>query len=322
MFSSWKKLSFIFALIAIMVIAGCSGGGNTDGDTGNNGEAEDTNDNTEVEDSADSGSDVNYSEELGYAITGIEPGAGVFKASEAAVEEYGLDGWEVEASSSGAMAVALGEAIDKEEPIIVTGWSPHWKFAKYDLKYLEDPQGVFGDAETINTTVRQGLEDDMPEAYQVLDNFYWTPDDLEEVMLKISDGADPRDAAQEWIDDNADTVAEWTEGVDSVDGDAIELVYVEWDTEIGSTNMIGLVLEDLGYNVEVTPLDNAVMWEAVATGEADAMVAAWLPGTHGDLYEQYKDDLIDLGPNLEGAKIGLVVPSYMDIDSIEDLEAK
>src|SRR5690625_2124441 len=107
MFSSWKKLSFIFALIAIMVIAGCSGGGNTDGDTGNNGEAEDTNDSTEVEDSADSGSDVNYSEELGYAITGIEPGAGVFKASEAAVEEYGLDGWEVEASSSGAMAVAL-----------------------------------------------------------------------------------------------------------------------------------------------------------------------------------------------------------------------
>ena len=64
------------------------------------------------------------------------------------------------------------------------------------------------------------------------------------------------------------------------------------------------------------------MWEAVATSEADAMVAAWLPGTHGDLYEQYQDQLIDLGPNLEGAKIGLVVPSYMDIDSIEDLRYK
>ena len=51
-----------------------------------------------------------------------------------------------------------------------------------------------------------------------------------------------------------DTVAEWTEGVDEVDGDAIEFVYVEWDTEIGSTNVIGLVLEDLGYDVTVTPL--------------------------------------------------------------------
>ena len=309
MFTSLKRLGIISGLSATLLLAACGGSGSEEG-TDN-----------ESTDGAANG-DVKYGEEMNYQITGIEPGAGVFKASEDAIEEYGLDGWEVQASSSGAMATALGEAIDNEEPIIVTGWSPHWKFAKYDLKYLEDPKGVFGEAETINTMVREGLEDDMPEAYQVLDNFYWSPDDLEEVMLKISDGADPRDAAQEWIDENQDTVAEWTEGVDEVDGDAIELVYVEWDTEIGSTNMIGLVLEDLGYDVTVTPLDNAVMWEAVATGEADAMVAAWLPGTHGDLFEQYQDELIDLGPNLEGAKIGLVVPEYMDIDSIEDLDTK
>ncbi len=309
MFKSLRRLGIIAGLIAILALAACGG------------TEDDTNDTDSTDEGTTEGS-TNYGEEMKYQITGIEPGAGVFKASENAVEEYGLDGWEVQASSSGAMATALGEAYDNEEPIIVTGWSPHWKFAKYDLKYLEDPKGVFGEEETINTMVREGLEDDMPEAYQVLDNFYWTPDDLEEVMLKISDGVDPRDAAGEWIDDNQDTVAEWTDGVDEVDGEEIELVYVEWDTEVGSTNMIGLVLEDLGYDVTVTPLDNAVMWEAVATGEADAMVAAWLPGTHGDLFEEYKDELIDLGPNLEGAKIGLVVPTYMDIDSIEDLDTK
>ena len=54
--------------------------------------------------------DVKYGEEMNYHITGIEPGAGVFKASENAIEEYGLEGWEVQASSSGAMATALGEA--------------------------------------------------------------------------------------------------------------------------------------------------------------------------------------------------------------------
>lgn len=304
-----KKLSVITGLSATLLLAACGGSGGDEGTT---------------DEGADSGAngDVNYGEQMNYQITGIEAGAGVFKASENAIEEYGLEGWEVQASSSGAMATALGEAIENEEPIIVTGWSPHWKFAKYDLKYLDDPKGVFGEAETINTMVREGLENDMPEAYQVLDNFYWTPEDIESVMLKISEGADPRDAAQEWIDENEDKVAEWTEGVSEVDGDEIELVYVEWDTEVSSTNVVGLVLEDLGYNVTITPLDNAVMWEAVATSEADAMVAAWLPGTHGDLYEQYQDQLIDLGPNLEGAKIGLVVPSYMDIDSIEDLDTK
>ena len=60
----------------------------------------------------------------------------------------------------------------------------------------------------------------------------------------------------------------------------------------------------------------------LASGEADAMVAAWLPATHAAYYEKYKDDFDDLGPNLEGAKIGLVVPSYVTIDSIEEIRKK
>lgn len=262
------------------------------------------------------------SEDVNYTITGIEAGAGVVQASENAVEEYGLDGWDVQTSSSGAMATELGEAISNEEPIIVTGWSPHWKFSEYDLKYLDDPKGVFGEAEIIGTMVREGLEEDEPEAFKLLDQFAWDAEDLEAVMLEIQHDVDPEVAAAEWIEENEELVATWTEGVSEVDGNEIELVYVLWDTEIASTHVVAHVLEDLGFDVTITSLDNAVMWEAVASGQADGMVAAWLPGTHGELYEQFKDELVDLGANLEGAKIGLVVPSYMDIDSIEDLEAK
>ena len=71
----------------------------------------------------------------------------------------------------------------------------------------------------------------------------------------------------------------------------IKLSYVEWDSEVASTNVIKKVLEDEGYNVEITPLDNSVMWKSVADGETDAMVSAWLPGTHKDLYKKYKDDM-------------------------------
>lgn len=264
----------------------------------------------------------NLSEDVDYTITGIEAGAGVVQASEDSLVEYDLDGWEVQTSSSGAMATELGEAISNEEPIIVTGWSPHWKFSEYDLKYLEDPKGVFGEAEIIGTMVREGLEQDEPEAFKVLDQFAWDAEDLEAVMLEIQHDVDPEVAAAEWVEENEDLVATWTEGVDEVDGNEIELVYVLWDTEIASTHVVAHVLENLGFDVTTTSLDNAVMWEVVASGEVDGMVAAWLPGTHGDLYEEHKDDLVDLGANLEGAKIGLVVPSYMDIDSIEDLEAK
>ncbi|MDN6626571.1 MAG: glycine/betaine ABC transporter substrate-binding protein, partial [Pisciglobus halotolerans] len=103
-------------------------------------------------------------------------------------------------------------------------------------------------------------------------------------------------------------------------GQEVDLSYVAWDTEIASTNVLGAVLEDLGYDVKLTQLDNAITWESVATGESDAMVSAWLPGTHASQYEKYKDDLDNLGENLEGAKIGMAVPAYMDgVDSIEDL---
>ncbi len=275
------------------------------------------------EESTESNTDTNYSEAVDYSITGIEPGAGIMIAAETALEDYEhLDGWDLVSSSSGAMATALETAIENEEPIIITGWSPHWKFAKYDLHYLEDPKNSFGDDQSIETIVRKGLKEDQPNAYKVLDQFNWTSDDLDGVMEQIADGGDPAEVASNWVEDNPEMVAEWTEGAEEVSGEEIELSYVEWDTEIGSTNVVKKVLEDLGFEVKITPLDMAVMWESVATGETDGMVAAWLPVSQGELYEKHKDDVENLGVNLEGVKIGLVVPDYMDINSIEELEAK
>ncbi|MBM7562410.1 glycine betaine ABC transporter substrate-binding protein [Fusibacter tunisiensis] len=257
-------------------------------------------------------------EQLDYTITGIDAGAGVVRSAEQAVEDYGLN-YTVQTSSGAAMTQALSDAIANEEAIVVTGWNPHWKFAAFDLKYLDDPKGSFGESENINSIARLGLSEDMPEAYQILDNFYWEGSDMENVMVKINDGESPKDVARQWVDENTDKVSVWTDGVDPVDGVEINLAYVAWDSEIASTNVIGTVLSDMGYNVTLTQVENGPMWEAVASGQTDAIVAAWLPGTHGDHYAKYEGEFDDLGANLEGARIGLVVPAYMEIDSIEDL---
>jgi glycine betaine/proline transport system substrate-binding protein len=269
-----------------------------------------------------SGSDKASSvgESVDYEIIGIDPGAGLMKATNKVVEEYGLDDWTLVEGSGAAMTAALKKAYDKKEPIIVTGWTPHWMFASFDLKYLEDPKGVYGQEETINTIVRTGLKDDLPEAYQVLDQFNWTPDDMAVVMNEVQDGTEPEDAAAKWVEDNADKVAEWTDGVSKVSGDKITLGYVAWDSEIASTNVVGKVLEGLGYKVTLRQVEAGPMWTGVADGSLDGIVAAWLPSTHEDYYKKYKGKFEDLGPNLEGTKLGLVVPAYMDIDSIEDLK--
>ncbi|WP_207696577.1 glycine betaine/L-proline ABC transporter glycine betaine/L-proline-binding/permease [Enterococcus sp. DIV0212c] len=158
--------------------------------------------------------DVNSIEDLknqaGKKITGIEPGAGVVAAAEKTQKAYNnLSDWSVETSSSGAMTVALGQAIKNKEEIVITGWSPHWMFAKYDLKYLEDPKGTMGTEEAIHTMARKGLEKENPEAYNVLKNFHWTKEDMESVMLEINNGTEPTQAARDWIDSHSKEVAEW-----------------------------------------------------------------------------------------------------------------
>ncbi|MEH6948723.1 glycine betaine ABC transporter substrate-binding protein [Bacillus sp. JJ634] len=255
-----------------------------------------------------------------YEIIGIEPGAGLMKLANNALKDYKLTNWTLVEGSSAAMVAELKKAYENKEPIVVTGWSPHWMFSSFDLKYLDDPNNTFGGAEDINTIVRKGLEEDAPGAYTILDQFFWKPSDMEDVMVDIANGVDPAKAAEKWIQANPDKTAKWTKGAQAGNGESINLVYVAWDTEIASTNVISKVLEQHGYNVTLSQVEVGPMFAGVANGSADAMVGAWLPSTHLDYYNAYKNDFIDLGPNLTGTKNGLVVPEYMDIDSIEDLK--
>lgn len=298
--SIFKKLTIFLVLSGLIVLVACSGDGS--GDT----------------------EDTDYSKAVDYTITGIEPGAGISVTTEKVMEEYDeLKGWELSLSSTGAMMAELDKAIDNEEPIIITGWNPHWMFSKYpDMKYLEDPKGIYGGDEDINTLARVGLEDDKPEAYKLIDQFEWDVEDMENIMFEANEKEEEIEKiAKQWVEDNPDKVSQWTEGVADVDGVDFELVSTPWDSEYASSGVLKEVMEQKGFNVTVTPVDVAIVFESVANGDADATVAAWLPGTHKDFYELHKDNLEDLGPNLTGTKIGLTVPAYMDIDSIEDLQA-
>ncbi len=142
-------------------------------------------------------------------ITGIEPGAGIMMATEQAIKDYNLD-FQLQSSSSAGMAAALKKAEDKEDWIVVTGWTPHWKFAKWDLKYLADPKQIYGTEEFILTIVRKGLKEDNPAVYDILDKFNWSAADMETVMLDIENGMEPAAAAAKWVDDNQEKVKEWT----------------------------------------------------------------------------------------------------------------
>jgi len=260
-------------------------------------------------------------QQVDYKIVGIDPGAGLMKATEKAIQEYELKDWELVEGSSAAMTAALTQAYKDQKPIIVTGWTPHWMFSKFDMKYLEDPKGVYGADEQIHTIVRKGLKEEQPSAYAFLDKFHWSPADMEKVMLAITDGQKPEEAAAAWVKENEAMVNEWVAGIEPAEGQKLTLAYVAWDSEIASTNVVKEVLEQkLKYKVELSQVEAGPMWIGVSNGDVDGMVAAWLPTTHEDYYQKLGDKIEDLGPNLEGTKLGLAVPTYMDINSIEDLK--
>jgi glycine betaine/proline transport system substrate-binding protein len=158
----------------------------------------------------DSIADLNDNADLfNGEIIGIDPGAGLMSLTEKVVDTYGLE-LDLRSGSGATMTAALSSAINNEEDIVVTSWTPHWMFARFDVKYLEDPENVYGGAEQIHTVVRQGLKDDMPEAYAILDAFEWTPEQMGEVMLmNQEDGSDPYENAKQWVEDNQDVVKQW-----------------------------------------------------------------------------------------------------------------
>lgn len=143
-------------------------------------------------------------------IVGVEPGAGIMVQTELVLDAYdNLSDWTLESPSTGAMLALLKDALANEEDIVITGWTPHWKFQRYDLKFLEDPLNVYGESEQIYTLVRQGLKEDHPEAYQILDNFHWEVEDMESVTSEMENGITERQAAQKWLDQNRDKVDQW-----------------------------------------------------------------------------------------------------------------
>lgn len=148
-------------------------------------------------------------EKFNNRVVGIDPGAGLMASSDEAFGIYDLT-LDLLDSSDAAMTAELRSAYENEEWIVVTGWIPHWMFAAYDLKFLEDPENVFGDAESIHTIVSPDLAEKAPDVQAFLDAFNWSAEQMGEVMIKITqEDMEPYAAARAWIADNREIVDAW-----------------------------------------------------------------------------------------------------------------
>lgn len=150
-----------------------------------------------------------HAEKFNRKIVGIDPEAGIMAKTKKAIQEYSLDKIELEEGLGVTMTGKLGHAIARDQWIVVTGWTPHWKFNQWKLKYLDDPKGVYGGEEHINAVVRQGLKADMPEVYRFLDNFNWELRHIEQVMAWNQDNQEPYKNAKRFLKQYPKLVESW-----------------------------------------------------------------------------------------------------------------
>jgi glycine betaine/proline transport system substrate-binding protein len=146
---------------------------------------------------------------------------------QAIADNLGLNLKVVYAGSEAAELSALDAAYQKQDPILMYFWTPHWAQEKYELTNVELPEVTPACEAAASDNVddyacayppdplfkafNDGLEAKAPAAFALLSAFSYTNDDQNGIGLDISNKMDPLDAAQKWIDANPDVWQPWVD---------------------------------------------------------------------------------------------------------------
>lgn len=103
---------------------------------------------------------------------------------------------------------------------------------------------------------------------------------------------------------------------------SIEIAYGDWPIDIALANLAKAVIEEnFETKVDLMLTNSAGVFASLSSGTSDVSMSAWLPKTHKYYYENTKNRVDLVRSVYDKAFIGLAVPQYVNIDSIEQLAA-
>lgn len=104
----------------------------------------------------------------------------------------------------------------------------------------------------------------------------------------------------------------WSASVLAQEDPAVRFSAPPWPGVTMKTEIASQLLDALGYVPSTKQLGAQITYEALNLGEIDAYLAAWLPAQQG-MYDTVdaKGHLVDLGNNVDGARMGFAVPRYV-----------
>ncbi|MDN3355890.1 ABC transporter permease/substrate binding protein [Actinomadura sp. DC4] len=105
-------------------------------------------------------------------------------------------------------------------------------------------------------------------------------------------------------------------------GKPITIGYIPWDEDIAVTQLWKSELEKKGYQVTLRQVDAGPLFAGLGQGDIDLFFDAWLPATHADYYNKYKDEIEDVGVWYDKASMQIAVPKTDPANSIADLKGQ
>ncbi|WP_163559390.1 ABC transporter substrate-binding protein [Halomonas sp. NO4] len=158
-------------------------------------------------------------------IHGFGAGSAASEILHGAIDDdaWGLGDWQVVDTSTVGMLSAARDAISREAPIVWVGWTPHWMNLELPMRYLDDPQDLFG-ANNGESDVLTLMRGDYAEAHPNLATFFsqFTFSAEEQSWMIREYGQEERDVAvvaEQWIRDNAARVEAMLAEVSDRDGE-------------------------------------------------------------------------------------------------------
>ena len=91
-----------------------------------------------------------------------------------------------------------------------------------------------------------------------------------------------------------------------------------WAEDVAMTHVVKAILDEKGYHVVIQKASTDMILASMNNEDTDLFLGVWLPYTHANKIAKFPE-LINLGTNYDNGKIGLVVPDYVPINSIEEL---
>jgi glycine betaine/proline transport system substrate-binding protein len=175
-----------------------------------------------------------FGPQLKYSIYGIEPGNDGNRLILGMLKQnlYGLGNFKLIESSEQGMLAEVERAGRTKTPIVFLAWDPHPMNMRFDLRYLEGGDAVFGPnfgGATVYTVERRGYSNECPNIGRLIRNLKFSTRGESQIMGAILDQHQtPEDAAKAWIKANPRVVTSWLSGVYTFDGrPALEAMRVD-----------------------------------------------------------------------------------------------